>query len=216
MRKIKFVYGTHNAGKLASMRRMLEGLPIEVVGLCDIDQSLPAVQEEGETPLENAEIKARAYQKALGLPVFSCDSGLYIDGLPENEQPGVCVRRVADKELTDEEMITHYAGLARDHGGQLQVQYVNAIALALDHGEMISHQGRDISSIPFLFVDTPHHRRVEGFPLDSISAHIESGAYYYDLEAAENTNAHEEMSIKEGIQRFFKRALEGRVSPCEK
>ena len=52
------------------------------------------INENGKTPLENAEIKAKAYYEAFQMPVFSCDSGLYFDELQEEEQPGLHVRRI--------------------------------------------------------------------------------------------------------------------------
>ena len=57
--------------------------------------------------IENARIKALAYYAALKRPVFTCDSGLYIDGLADSEQPGVHVRMVNGKRLTDDEMVVH-------------------------------------------------------------------------------------------------------------
>ena len=41
-------------------------------------------------PLENARQKALAYYRICGQPVFSQDSGLYIEGLPKERQPGAC------------------------------------------------------------------------------------------------------------------------------
>ena len=74
------------------------------------------VNENGNTPLENAEIKARAYFETFHMPVFSCDSGLYFDELKDEEQPGIHVRRVNGKELSDEEMTEYYASLAKKYG----------------------------------------------------------------------------------------------------
>lgn len=34
---------------------------------------------------------------------------------------------------------------------------------------------------PFYIVEKPHEKRVEGFPLDSVSVEIRSGMYYYDI-----------------------------------
>ena len=101
---MKILYGTTNQGKLLAMKKSVEGLDIELISLRDAKGELPEVNENGKTPLENAEIKARAYFEAFHMPVFSCDSGLYFDELAEEEQPGIHVRRIGGKELTDEEM----------------------------------------------------------------------------------------------------------------
>jgi len=85
---MKILYGTTNPGKLAAMQKSVEGLSIEIIGLRDMEGELPRINENGKTPLENAEIKARAYYEAFHIPVFSCDSGLYFDELADEEQPG--------------------------------------------------------------------------------------------------------------------------------
>ena len=86
---MKILYGTTNKGKLQAMINGLQGLDIELVSLNDMVGELPSINESGKTPLENAEIKARAYYEAFHMPVFSCDSGLYFDELSEEEQPGI-------------------------------------------------------------------------------------------------------------------------------
>ena len=88
---MQILYGTTNQGKLESMRKITDTLGVELIGLKELDQPIPVVEESGKNPLENAEIKARAYYKAFGMPVFSCDSGLYFDELDEEEQPGIYV-----------------------------------------------------------------------------------------------------------------------------
>ena len=127
---MKLLYGTGNAAKLRAMRSRLHELDIELLSLQEMESAAPAVEEDGNTPLENAEKKARAYFRAFGIPVFSCDSGLYIQELPEKRQPAVHVRRVGGKELTDEEMIAYYASLAKQYG-RLTAHYENAICLVL-------------------------------------------------------------------------------------
>lgn len=102
---MKILYGTTNKAKIQVMKNAVESLDIELIGLGDIDGELPSIVENGKTPLENAEIKAKSYYEVFHMPVFSCDSGLYFDELQEDEQPGLHVRRVDGKELTDDEMI---------------------------------------------------------------------------------------------------------------
>ena len=116
---MEFLYGTTNNAKLESMRRITGILGIDIIGLKEImerpefcDIKLPEIDESGSNPLENAKIKAMAYYKTFGIPVFSCDSGLYFEEVAENQQPGTHVRRVGGKELSDSEMIEYYGTLA--------------------------------------------------------------------------------------------------------
>ena len=51
----------------------------------------------------------------------------------------------------------------------------------------------------------PHSKRVEGFPLDSLSIDIASGKYYYDLEVKDVST-----SVDDGIRKFFSEILQGK------
>ena len=84
---MKLFYWTGNQSKLRNMRAILAGMPIELVTPADLGIQLPAVEENGATPLENAALKAAAYHAVSGLPSFSLDSGLYLEGVPAELQP---------------------------------------------------------------------------------------------------------------------------------
>ena len=195
---MKILYGTTNQGKLLAMKQSVEGLDMELVCLKDMEGKLPFIVENGKTPLENAEIKARAYFEAFHMPVFSCDSGLYFDELSDDEQPGIHVRRVGGKELTDEEMTEYYAALAKKHGGRITGRYRNAIYFILDEEHHYSSMDMSIATEPFILVTKPHEKRVPGFPLDCLSIDIATGKYYYDLETKDVST-----SVDEGVRAFF-------------
>ena len=199
---MRILYGTTNNGKLQAMKNALKEFDIELIGLNDLEGELPRIQEDGNTPLENAEIKARAYFEAFGIPVFSCDSGLYFEELFEEEQPGLHVRRVSGNELTDEEMIEHYAALAKKHGGEITGRYRNAIYFILDENRHYSSMDMSIATEPFVLVAEPHPKRVKGFPLDSLSVDIATGKYYYDLEVKDVST-----SVDDGVRAFFREAF---------
>ena len=59
------------------------------------------------------------------------DDNLYLEGIPKEKQPGMYVRRVNGKRLTDEEMIEYYSKLAHDYGknGKLTCRWVYGIAV---------------------------------------------------------------------------------------
>ena len=195
---MKILYGTTNKGKLQAMEKAVAPLGIELIGLNDLDCELPFIDECGKTPLENAEIKARAYYEAFHMPVFSCDSGLYFDELADEEQPGIHVRRVKGKELNDDEMIQYYSTLAKQHGGKIIGRYRNAIYFILDEKHHYSSMDMSIATEPFMLGTKPHSKRVEGFPLDSLSIDIGSGKYYYDLEVKDVST-----SVDDGVRKFF-------------
>ena len=199
-----FLYGTGNPAKLTHMRNMLAPLDVQIIGVNELGITLPEADESGNSPLENARIKALVYYEALRRPVFSCDTGLYINGLPDSEQPGVHVRRVNGRQLSDDEMITHYSSIAKRLGGRATARYHNAICLVADGGKRYEHFGSDIASSAFYIADAPHASRVKGFPLDCLAVNMRTGQYYCD---ETTTRAHEDTGMASGFQAFFCMAL---------
>lgn len=200
---MKLLYGTKNEAKLASMRRTLFSLNIEIIGLNDLNNSnVPDVEEVGNSPLENAVIKARAYYNEFHIPVFSCDSGLYFEGLSEELQPGVHVRTINGVYLTDDELISYYSNLAKRYG-DITARYKNAICLVVNENIMYKSMEDNLSGESFIITSIPHNKRVKGFPLDSLSRHVPSGKYYYDIEDYDIDG----IELDKGFIEFFKKAL---------
>jgi len=201
---MKLLYATTNKSKIAFMQRRVLSLGLEIVSLAEVAAPPMHIAETGSSPLENARIKALAYYAALQMPLFSCDTGLYIDGLDDARQPGVNIRGAGDV-MDDDAAIAHYAALAREMGGRIgriKARYRNAICLIRDDGQRFEHMGEDIASAPFYLVDTPHPRRNEGFPLDSLAVHIPSGSYYFDRDYTDKY-----AEIDSGFAAFFQRVL---------
>ncbi len=205
---MELIYGTYNPAKFESMKNIVKKLDIQLIPLSSLGQPLIASDETGHDPLSNAEEKAINYYKQLKRPIFSCDSGLYFRGVNQSEQPGVKIRRVNGKRLTDDEMIMHYSKLASSYGGDLFAYYKNAICLVIDNKTIVSYDGEDLCSEEFYIIDTPHKIMREGFPLDSLSVHIKSSQYYYDLKKPiENY-----MCVQEGFFNFFHRVLNNKLT----
>ena len=201
---MKLIYGTTNKSKIYYMKNRVGQLGIEILSLDDVSAPKLNIDENGSSPLENAKIKAVAYYRELKMPLFSCDSGLYIDGLDGARQPGHNVRGAGDY-MNDDEMLAYYSALADEMGGSMTARYKNAICLVLDDAQIYEYMGDDIASEKFLFVSKPHEKRREGFPLDSLSVHIESGKYYYDMQ--EYVDKYPGTNVDDGYAAFFKRVL---------
>ena len=218
---MRLLYGTGNPAKLKVMKKQLEVLQkefeIEIIGLQDLElnedtlvaanrkdynQRIMDVPEEGSTPLENARQKAQTYYKKFGIPVFSCDSGLYIKELPDSLQPGVHVRTINKKYLSDEEMLAYYSGLAERYGN-LTARYQNAICLILNKNQIFESMADSLASPPFLITAKPHPIRKKGFPLDSLSLELETGMYYYDRDPEKL----DEIAVESGFLEFFRQCL---------
>jgi len=203
---MKLLYGTSNTAKLSAMKSRLEQLDIELIGLNDLKEegkTIPEVVENGNTPLENARLKALAYYEAFRIPVFSCDSGLFFDNVPDEIQPGVYVRNIKGKCLSDDEMLKYYSGLAKDYG-KLVARYRNAICFVMDEKHVYEAMEPNMESEKFILTDKPHSTiRKKGFPLDSISLDIRTGKYYYDLPE----DKLEQVAVEDGFLEFFKNVL---------
>ena len=72
---------TNNAGKLREFRALLT--PIQIVGPADLNLDIE-VEENGQSFLENAILKATAFSAATNLIALADDSGLEVDA----RQPG--------------------------------------------------------------------------------------------------------------------------------
>lgn len=195
------LYGTGNPAKLTSMRKRLEALHMEIIGLKDLNKAIPDVPETGKTPLDNARLKAAAYYEAFHIPVFSCDSGLYFDNVPDEIQPGVYVRNVNGKQLSDNEMLSYYSALAEKYGG-LRARYKNAICFVKDREHIFEAMEPSMESKCFIIAPKPHKKGIikKGFPLDSLSVDIKTGKYYYDLAEEEL----DKVAVEDGFLDFFK------------
>ena len=90
-----------NRGKLRELRTILEGLPVELVGLAEAGLGEPPeVEETGDTFLANALIKAWAYAAWSGMAAVADDSGLEVDAL--GGAPGVRSARYAGPGASDQ------------------------------------------------------------------------------------------------------------------
>lgn len=206
MSKITLLFGTGNPSKLNTMRESIKGLDIELLSLRDMEKSPPDVDESGSSPLENARIKALSYYRFYGVPVFSLDSGLFFENVPDELQPGVHVRNVGGKHLSDNEMLAYYSALAHEYGGRLTARYKNALCLVMSENEVFQSMDESLWGKAFYLIDTPHKRlHQEGFPLDRLSVEIESGEYYYDLPQSV------ESSMNIGFRSFFENYLKEKL-----
>jgi XTP/dITP diphosphohydrolase len=97
----RLLLASANQGKLRELRTILDGLPVELVGLAEAGLGdPPEVEETGDTFLENALLKARAYAAWSGLAAVADDSGLEVDAL--GGAPGVRSARYAGQGAGDQ------------------------------------------------------------------------------------------------------------------
>lgn len=177
----KVLFATSNISKVNRFKEKLLKRGIEILSLNDLGIEL-SVNEDGIDAVENALIKAREAVLNLGeinMPVFAMDDSLYLENVPESMQPGLYVRRVNGKRLSDEEMIEHYTNLAKTYGedGKLTGRWVYGMAVISDKKEYTYTWSKE----NFYIVDKPHEKKKEGYPLNCISVNKKLNKYFPDL-----------------------------------
>ena len=99
----RLVLATHNTGKLAELRQILEPLvpgldPGSIISAASLEVTEPV--EDGLSFADNALIKARALARTTGLPAVADDSGLCVDVL--GGAPGIFSARWSGRHGDDE------------------------------------------------------------------------------------------------------------------
>lgn len=178
---MKVLFATTNPSKLKRYKEELKNRGIELISINDLDFKLE-LNENGKNAIENAKIKAKAYYDATNLPTIGMDDNLFIEELSEDKQPGTHVRRVNGKELTDDEMITHYTNLVKEYGGKLTAKWVYGMVIYSDKGINQYSWSKD----DFYFVDKICEKRNPRYPLDSISIMPENNKYFVELTEEES------------------------------
>ena len=111
------------------------------------------------------------------MPTIAGDSGLFIDGIPNDKQPGLFVRRVNGKILTDDEMIEYYKKLIESIGGKTTGYYVTGLALITEQGLFTT----EISEDKFILSSTISKNNHRGNPLDVMTIDPVSQKFYTDM-----------------------------------
>jgi XTP/dITP diphosphohydrolase len=135
----KLVIATHNPGKLAEMRELLEPHGIEAVSAGELGLGEP--EEAGKTFEANARIKAVAAAQAAKLPAFADDSGLVVEAL--DGAPGIYSARWAGPNKDFNEAMARIERLLRERGATAPVtrkaHFISALCVAWpdDHLEEV-------------------------------------------------------------------------------
>lgn len=185
----KVLFATGNIAKVKRFKDKLLDKGIELLSLKDLNISLN-VEENGTSAIENALIKAKAYKKEVDMPVMAMDDSLYLENVPENLQPGLFVRRVNCKSLTDEEMIEHYSNLVKDYGvdGAIVARWIYGLAIIKENTERTYTWSKN----DFLLVDTPSKVVNPGYPLNSISKNIKLDKYFSEMTQEDQESVQEQ------------------------
>lgn len=198
---MKIVVASGNQKKLAELRRLAEGLPVEVLSPEEAGGPLPEVVEDGETFEANAEKKALAFARAFGLPAIADDSGICVDAL--GGAPGVKSARYSGEEEVPDRDARNNEKLLRELRGVPEARrlarFVCALSLAFPDGRVHTVRGVWEGQIAF----TP--RGSGGFGYDPLFLIPHRGKTAAELEPEEKGR----LSHRGAAMRAMRALLEG-------
>jgi XTP/dITP diphosphohydrolase len=175
---------TSNKGKVTEIASLLQGLNCRVIGLEDLPQVPPPVEETGTTFVENALIKADYYHAITGMLTLADDSGLEVDAL--GGRPGVYSARYGAEGLSSADQVALLLGEMKDVPEEKrQARFVCAIALVGAPGGRAIRQtfeGRCEGGI----AATP--RGAGGFGYDPVFIDAELGRTFAELSPEEKSS----------------------------
>lgn len=136
----RLVIATHNEGKLAEMRELLDHYRIAAVSAGEL--GLPEPEETGSTFLANSRLKAIAAAKGADCAALADDSGLCVDAL--DGAPGVYSARWAGPTRDFAIARTKVETELRAAGAKapFAAHFTCVLTLASPDGEMQSFEGR--------------------------------------------------------------------------
>ena len=85
----KLFFATKNKYKIQNMKDRLKGTDIELITPYDVNLDID-VEENGETVIENAILKAKPYYDELRIPTIAGDTALYIEKF---ERKVICLKK---------------------------------------------------------------------------------------------------------------------------
>ena len=98
---MKYLFATTNKAKIRRYGVGLIKKGLKIVTPNDLNIDID-IDENGNSPIENAIIKATEYNKISNLPTIAMDDGLFFYNVPDEIQPGTHVRRINGKRLNDQ------------------------------------------------------------------------------------------------------------------
>lgn len=175
----ELVFATGNQAKIARFFDKLQKEDIKLESIKELNIRLDC-EENGKNAVENALIKARCCHEMCKNAVMGMDDTLYMEGVPEDKQPGLFVRRVNGKTLNDEEMIEHYKNLVDEYGqdGKINCKWIYGLAIIDEKGKESTYTWEKAD---FYMVNKVSDKINPGYPLNSISKYKKLDKYFTDI-----------------------------------
>jgi XTP/dITP diphosphohydrolase len=174
----KLLIATKNRSKLTEIREVLSDLPLDLIGLDEIEPEEAPVEESADSYAANALLKARAAVEATGLGALADDSGLEVDAL--GGAPGPRSARFAGLGASDDAnnqlLLARLAGVPAE---RRTARFVCTAALVLPAGDPIVTLG----AVEGRILDAPRGRR--GFGYDPLFYYEPFGCTFGEADPAD-------------------------------
>ncbi len=211
---------------MAEIASLLEGLDCRAIGLENLPQVPPPVDETGTTFVENALIKADYYHAATGLLTLADDSGLEVDAL--DGRPGVYSARYGAEGLSSDQQVALLLEEMKDAPEEKRTaRFVCAVALVGAAGE-ISDKRRSVRHPDGALVDAAVRPQIRqtfegrcegriaiaprgagGFGYDPIFINAELGRTFAELSPEEKSSrSHRGRALRAAIK-YLETLLKG-------
>lgn len=171
-------FATMNKDKIMKMKNRLKNSDIKIVTPYDKNLNI-GIQENGNSVIENATLKAKTYFDKMQMPTIATDSALYVEKF--DIQPGLFVKRINGVTLEDEKLEEHYINELNKVGGKSKAFYITGIVLV---------QKNNISSIKikeedFIFTSKIYEGERNSDPLGRLEYDEKIKKYFCQLNEIE-------------------------------
>ena len=192
----RLVVATGNANKVREIASILDGAPVQIVGL-DAFPPVAEPEEHGATFAENARAKALYYAGATGAVVVAEDSGLEVDAL--GGAPGIrSARYGGDAASTYEAKFDLIYNQLRQRGVPTSpARFVCALALATPGGVIFEARGTVEGEI------APAPRGSGGFGYDPIFYYPPLGCTLAEVPADRKSEVSHRGQAFRALRRFI-------------
>ena len=194
---MKMIAATNNSHKLEEIKAILKDKGIEVISLADAGLDIE-IEENGDSFMENALIKAREVFRLTGEAAIADDSGLEVDAL--KGQPGVKSARYsgesgADKDKKNNEKLKEaMKGVPDNERG---ARFCSAIAAVFPQGKEITAEGYVYGKIGY------EEKGEHGFGYDPLFIVDGYGRTMAELDSEEkNKISHRANALKEFVKKL--------------
>ena len=202
MTPLLLVLASNNPGKLAELRKLFQGLPVELQAQGAL--GIPEAEEPHATFVENALAKARHAARESGLPALADDAGLCVDAF--GGQPGVDTAYYATRfgyEKSDDNNVTALLEQMQGISNRRATMVSTLVALrSADDPEPLIAVGRVTGEI------ATERRGTNGFGFDPVMFIPEFGKTFAELPVdVKNAHSHRGRAVQQMLALMRERWL---------